>query len=293
MEQQSKSPPNPTTNTAPPKAMESPKTQMFKSSSTSATAAKSSDECRAGAEERMGEKLLLGWTMLADMCPTPSCNFPLLRDRDSNRVCVSCGNGGNPLSPTQQATVDAPATKEGTHLNNANGSTRRDSKPLVSDTHASIDPERQAGVDDSEDPILSEDEFALVRERRDKLSAAIARFLLQGWKLLDEHCTGDGCGHEAPLLKERSTGRLYCAACETYSGEEGNQGLTRRYSNLAAEENRSVPTQRTANLAAEVSPVQVSCLRMSCAVSSACSLGVLFGLEFLVPKFTLLVPLFS
>ena len=40
---------------------------------------------------RLSEKLLQGWTMLAEECPNPSCSCPLVRKRNGPRLCVQCG----------------------------------------------------------------------------------------------------------------------------------------------------------------------------------------------------------
>ena len=41
---------------------------------------------------RLSEKLLQGWTMLAQECPNPACSCPLMRKKDGPRVCVQCGS---------------------------------------------------------------------------------------------------------------------------------------------------------------------------------------------------------
>jgi len=38
----------------------------------------------------MGEKLLLGWTLLSDVCPNPECYQPLMRDREKQMWCLAC-----------------------------------------------------------------------------------------------------------------------------------------------------------------------------------------------------------
>ncbi|KAG0065370.1 hypothetical protein BGZ89_008380 [Linnemannia elongata] len=40
----------------------------------------------------MGQRMLQGWTMLQDTCPSPSCNgVPLMRSREKKEICVACG----------------------------------------------------------------------------------------------------------------------------------------------------------------------------------------------------------
>ena len=38
---------------------------------------------------KMAEKLLQGWTMLAEYCPMEGCLAPLMRSREGRRYCVS------------------------------------------------------------------------------------------------------------------------------------------------------------------------------------------------------------
>ena len=38
----------------------------------------------------MSDKLLAGWTMLADVCPVTNCAVPLLRDRQKKVYCCKC-----------------------------------------------------------------------------------------------------------------------------------------------------------------------------------------------------------
>ena len=41
-----------------------------------------------GADKKLGELMLRGWTMLADSCTT--CNCPLMRSPDGQKYCVNC-----------------------------------------------------------------------------------------------------------------------------------------------------------------------------------------------------------
>lgn len=207
------------------------------------------EAAHAAADERMGEKLLLGWTMLADMCPTPDCCFPLLLDRDGDTICVACGGDGLQVQP-------APRHEEQSHAT-ANAPTRAPASSVASPSAALND----GGA------ILSQEEFASVRKRRDNLSAALGRFMLQGWSLLDKTCPREQCEPGTPLLKDRRTGTLCCAGCDVYdrgSGELGSGFESRGASSPAAlpvkrgssGENRNIPAT-TACSAADVQPMQV------------------------------------
>ena len=43
-----------------------------------------------GADKKLGELMLRGWTMLADSCTVPTCNCPLMRNPDGQKYCVIC-----------------------------------------------------------------------------------------------------------------------------------------------------------------------------------------------------------
>jgi uncharacterized Zn finger protein (UPF0148 family) len=49
---------------------------------------------RAGAKDelskRLADKMLLGWTMLADVCPVAMCHAPLMKDKGGSMWCISC-----------------------------------------------------------------------------------------------------------------------------------------------------------------------------------------------------------
>ena len=76
---------------------------------------------------KMAEKLLQGWTMLAEYCPMEGCLAPLMRSREGRRYCVShemfvmspeeaeamresgAGPGGIDAAPAPAHAADAPA----------------------------------------------------------------------------------------------------------------------------------------------------------------------------------------
>ena len=43
-----------------------------------------------GADKKLGELMLRGWTMLADSCPVSNCKCPLMRSPDGQKYCVNC-----------------------------------------------------------------------------------------------------------------------------------------------------------------------------------------------------------
>ena len=43
-----------------------------------------------GADKKLGELMLRGWTMLADCCQVSNCRCPLMRSPDGQKYCVNC-----------------------------------------------------------------------------------------------------------------------------------------------------------------------------------------------------------
>jgi len=174
----------------------------------------------------MGEKLLQGWTMLAEECPTAGCCFPLMRDRRRNTTCVACGGDGSPAAaPATAATdegvdgrfADPPAV--------AAPASTVSTPPPAAPTARSSSSSGGGGAPEDPEPVVSEEAFAAVRKKRDALSASLGRYMLQGWSLLDRTCPREGCEPGTPLLKDRNTGTFFCAGCDTRMREGDTGGL--------------------------------------------------------------------
>ena len=43
-----------------------------------------------GADKKLGDLMLRGWTMLADSCSVSNCKCPLMRSPDGQKYCVNC-----------------------------------------------------------------------------------------------------------------------------------------------------------------------------------------------------------
>lgn len=170
-------------------------------------------KARAAAEARMGDNLLLGWTMLADQCPTADCCFPLMRDRERNTTCVACGGNGVATTTTKSADLAPPPAQD----------TKNPDPPQA--PAALPTPPPTAATETDSGGVLSAKEFAAVRKKRDKLSAALGSYMLQGWSLLDTTCRRPDCEPGTPLLKDRSSGTVYCAGCDTRTPEGGKGAL--------------------------------------------------------------------
>lgn len=171
------------------------------------------EEARSAAEARMGDMLLLGWTMLADDCPAPGCCFPLMLDRANNTTCVACGGDDTAAIP--------PAPEASSAQSNRSNPSRA---PGATVTSPPAPAPARSDTDSGGGGVISSQEFSLVRKKRDELSAALGRYMLQGWSLMNTTCPREECEAGTPLLKDRSTGTLFCAGCDTRMSE-GKDGV--------------------------------------------------------------------
>lgn len=183
----------------------------------------------------MAEKLLLGWTMLSDVCPTSGCLFPLMLDGNGDTTCVACGN-------------DCVKTHD-----EAEGSQRQVDNPTGATT-AKTAPSDVVNVSRScSDGVLSEEKFAALRDQRDKVSATIGRMMLQGWCLLNDICSRPECESSPPLLLDKRTGTLYCTACDKYE-EVASPSKSTSSAQAALPVKRSSDGEEQSPLKEEVTP---------------------------------------
>ncbi|CAM9522412.1 unnamed protein product [Hapterophycus canaliculatus] len=206
---------------------------------------------RAAGEAALSERLLQGWTMLAEECPAAGCCFPLMRDRSRNTTCVACGGDGV-AGPADTAAAsdhgDGPFADPPLAAISAVSGSPTPPPPPPRVAHATEEPET----------MVSEEDFASVRKKRDALSASLGRYMLQGWSLLDTVCPRDECEPGTPLLKNRSTGTFYCAGCDTRMRDGEAGGLVEEpgegsssTAGLSLKRNRSGERSQKAPVAAE------------------------------------------
>ncbi|CBJ27820.1 conserved unknown protein [Ectocarpus siliculosus] len=192
-------------------------------------------QSRAAAEAAMGEKLLQGWTMLAEECETAGCCFPLMRDRGRVTRCVACD--GNASAAAKDGLDDRVAAGQFEDPTSAAAPASTVSAPKPPSDSSSITAART-------EPVMSEEQFAAVRKKRDALSASLGRYMLQGWSLSDKTCPREGCEPGTPLLKDRSTGVFYCAGCDTRGTCEGGVGGLVDESSTASGAKARLPLKR-------------------------------------------------
>lgn len=135
-------------------------------------------------------------------------------DGSGSTTCVACGGNG----------IAGPTKPEAAPLLPA----QNDASARVPVAAVEVPPEAATlakSKDASNDEgMLPREQFAAVRKKRDALSASLGRYMLKGWSLLDKTCPTQRCEPGTPLLKDRSSGTLYCAGCNTRM-TEGDNGL--------------------------------------------------------------------
>eukprot|EP00474_Spongospora_subterranea_P009242 CRZ09700.1 hypothetical protein [Spongospora subterranea] len=137
---------------------------------------------------RISERLVQGWTMLARHCPV--CTTVLVGHRSHGIFCVGC---------------QLPCVTE------------EDASAMQLEVAPSQIPQETVTDDDDDWQPPSAEEQRIMDERRahrDRVSDLMASKLLAGWAMLNEHC--ETCA--TPLLRDPSQ-RLFCVACDAYSDE--------------------------------------------------------------------------
>jgi uncharacterized Zn finger protein (UPF0148 family) len=147
---------------------------------------------------KLGEKMLLGWVMLADICPSSTCEgTPLMREPGTkDMLCVCCNKKyvkDQYDDIRVEQTVSLPA---------------KETMAIAKDSAATTLPTEQEDkyfkFDIDSIPILS---FEKVTDD-DKVSKLISEKLLKGWAMLDKVCAD--CNGSTPLLRdhEKKVGSL-------------------------------------------------------------------------------------
>eukprot|EP00898_Chlorokybus_atmophyticus_P008121 jgi/Chlat1/830/Chrsp104S01173 len=209
----------------------------------------------------LSQKLLEGWTMLAQSCPDQSCNVPLVQARSGSPVlCVSCGMSWNRLA-------DIAATDANGDADDGEGAEEYKEDEVKYDdiAQAFCAGEGAAGANaneiDAALPELTADEAAArdkARQRSDYISGQLASKLLQGWTLLNEHCPITNC--QTPLVRNREKQR-FCVGCGLWvrrADEDEAKGIPTPSQSARAPEPRreEEPTTTTASPARHVGEQQ-------------------------------------
>ena len=148
---------------------------------------------------KLGEKMLEGWTMLADSClDVDNCEgTPLVKDPSSGKLlCVSCG---------KEYIIDS----YGDLIDSAAATLSKPPKPSVNVEEPDI----------VETNLYNEDTPRLFNfeKNTDDSSWKISQKLLLGWGLLDECCKSENCRGNTPLLRDLKGKVLFCLSIGTLS----------------------------------------------------------------------------
>ena len=190
----------------------------------------------ASATKLMGEKMLMGWTMMAETCVRDGCgNMPLMRPKGKAEVvCVVCGGDGSVVEEVLRGEVGISA-RDGNGIGNGNnngiGNGNNNgigNENQWSDFGKEVDEEemlqamkeiqslRQASEQLADDAYSASSDAAVNLRRRRDANKIMTEKMLSGWAMLGESCETEGC--YMPLLARG--GVKECAACGTAEGRE-------------------------------------------------------------------------
>ena len=166
---------------------------------------------------KLGELMLVGWTLLAEICPDPACNSnPLMRLRDGPMKCVSCEREFERNEDTGVLSIKMSSDT------NVNANIDMESSSALQSSHNEILNSDRNGRDfhvENDDfyfvdapKIRQSHDLAVAADSRDT-SAKIGNHLMQGWALLDEVCLSSSCNGEVPLMRDLE-GKKICVDCD-------------------------------------------------------------------------------
>lgn len=158
---------------------------------------------------KLGEKLLQGWTMLADSCPFDNTcgGTPLMKDPATDKIhCLSCGKeylydrNGELIDKSLVSSANNNITNKNISSNVvASESTkeRLEELKIIDKTFEEEEDEALLNLDLEEPP-----RFLNFAKHTEDSSWKISQKLLLGWAMLDECCKTQKCKGSTPLLKD-------------------------------------------------------------------------------------------
>lgn len=163
----------------------------------------------------LAQKLLAGWCMLGIHCPMPGCGTPLMRSKEGEMWCEQCQlpvmreadvKTQTPVAAAAPAPACAPEPAA-------------PASPVEAKDPADIQLPRAEQHQDNQWELEDYDMSHLTERNSavDAVSDKLGKYMLQGWTLLDIHCSVNMCC--CPLVKSRD-GEMVCAACGTQYMEE-------------------------------------------------------------------------
>ncbi|KAM9960546.1 hypothetical protein ACTFIW_009688 [Dictyostelium discoideum] len=189
----------------------------------------------------LGKKLLMGWSMLNNVCK--DCKIvPLVENKKDNIIlCVSCErhlkrdeNGeildekkstlsssssttttpssSNTSTPIPTTTTITNITKpQPQHTTSTTTTIKNDTKQIDMKYY---DDDYFDDYDEDDTPLTEEEKIAIEKrlKKSDEFSSKMGEFLLKGWSLLSDSCPNNEC-YGVPLMKDREK-KFYCVSCK-------------------------------------------------------------------------------
>jgi len=217
----------------------------------------------------LGQKLLLGWKMLEDLCPNDDC--PLMQPKNGPPQCVACGaivlDGQASSSPAMQARASPrqaplpsdPALAAPPRSNPSSDSTFEAEEKRVQELLAARRKEREARIAELAQTPLSEDGEETVKPVSHQPASAtpdvsdlISEKLLLGWALLEQCCSHHRDKCECPLVRDPK-GVGHCVVCGARYSKAGK--ALENTAHAAAHPNHN-KRQRTSDQEPQAQPLQ-------------------------------------
>jgi len=158
--------------------------------------------------KELGQKLLQGWTMLAESCPFEGCNVPLVeKKKDQTILCVSCGNcfkrQETEIGEIEMIAVTTQKPKvESTPLPDTKTTSSASPKPAAA-------PPSVSNATSFTDMIQFDQEaWEKKSKKMNETTSKMGEKLLQGWAMLQESCPK--CS--VPLMRDKEK-RMICMSC--------------------------------------------------------------------------------
>lgn len=164
--------------------------------------------------DKLGAKMLAGWSMLSTICPEHGCRgTPLMRLASGPMLCVACDTEykvsalgdlvKSAPAPSASGTTSAQPSKAAPAVTTkatpapAPGASAALVVSPSATPSATVDP--SFFLDMNNAPILDLGKFS---RNVDDASSKISRRMMQGWALLDKCCYSKECRGEVPLMRD-------------------------------------------------------------------------------------------
>jgi uncharacterized Zn finger protein (UPF0148 family) len=168
--------------------------------------------------KELSQRMLDGWKMLSMHCPVEGCGTPLVESKKNGEIyCVKC---------KAVCMTEEQAKQAGKLLPDASSSSNSDTKsePEVVRDAPPIDVDDADAADDdlmdSDEPLLTPEEWEQHRQKRDAASAKIGKYLMQGYTMLSAVC--ELCS-TTPLLQAKGQTSSFCVLCSESSTDSAKQ----------------------------------------------------------------------